>query len=265
MDVLEMRPAESGPIPGGVLRLDYRSPVDGAEDWALLWPPERGRTWIVSLHGHGAQGDQLYVRPDLAAQWLPLLRGTGCGILTPNLRGDAWMAPPAAADLHDLLRRVRQEHAAERFVLVGGSMGGTGALIYASLHPEDVAGVAAVCPAADVGSYHDWCARQGDPPVLREIAAAIRAAYGGTPQERPAVYERHSCLAHAERLTMPVFVAHGDRDEIIPVRQSRALVAACRGAGLKCREVQGGGHDSPLTAAVLRNALEWVLPGPEGD
>ena len=77
MDVLEMRPAESGPIPRGVLRLDYRSPVDGAEDWALLWPPERGRTWIANLHGHGAQGDQLYVRADLAARWLPLLRETG--------------------------------------------------------------------------------------------------------------------------------------------------------------------------------------------
>jgi pimeloyl-ACP methyl ester carboxylesterase len=249
MDVLGVRPAGSGLIPRGVLRLDYRSVVGGAEDWALLWPPERRRTWLVCLHGHGSHGDQLYVRPDIAERWLPLLRATGCGILTPNLRDDAWMAPQAAADLH-----------AERFVFVGGSMGGAGVLIYSVLHPEDVAGVAAVCPATDVGAYHDWCVRQSEPPVLHEIAAAIRTAYGGTPQERPEVFSLHSCLARADRLAMPVYLAHGDADELVPVDQSRALQEALPPRSLKYRELPGGDHDSPLTAAVLREALDWVLP-----
>ncbi|NLW49436.1 MAG: alpha/beta fold hydrolase [Candidatus Brocadiaceae bacterium] len=247
-------------LPAGVLRLDYHSALDGAADWALFRPDERTRMVIVGLHGHGSGGDQFYTRPDLARAWLPLLCGTGCGLLTPNLRGNAWMAPSAAADLRALLQHVRQEYGVLRFVLLGGSMGGTGALIYSVLHPEDVAGVIAVCPATDIGAYHGWCLRRGHPPVLLEIAAAIRAAYGGSPEERPGVYAQHSCLARAGRLAMPVYLAHGDADEIIPVGQSRTLRDALPSHSLLYRERAGGGHDAPLTAAVLREGLGRVLP-----
>jgi len=261
MEVLAVRPAGSSTLPGGVVRLTYRSRADGVEDWTLLWPPEAGRTWLVCLHGHGSHGDQLYVRTDLERGWLPEFRRRGLGILTPNLRDNAWMSPPAAADLHSLLQYLRSRQGAEQFVIVSGSMGGTGALIYAVLHPEDLAGVGAMCPATDVGSYHDWCSRQPGPPVLSEVAAAIRSAYGGPPEEKREVYEQHSCLAHADRLTMPVFVAHGDADELIPVGESRALSAIVRAGNLKYHEMPGGGHDSPLAPAVLREALDWILPG----
>ena len=262
MDIIGLQPATTDGIPSGLTRVDYRSAVDGAEDWALVLPPERGRTWLVCVHGHGSHGDQYYMRPDLVERWLPLLRGTGCGLLTPNARDNAWMSPPAAADLHALLEYVRQEYGAERFVLFGGSMGGSSVLAYAVLHPEDAVGVAAICPATDIGTYHGWCRRQAGPPVLEEIASAIEAAYGGTPQERPDVYARHSCLANAARLTMPVYVAHGDADETIPVEQSRALHDALGEDILKYHECPGGGHDMPLIAPILREALEWVLPRP---
>lgn len=259
IETLSVQPAAWGEIPPGVIHVVYRSPLDGMEDWALLWPPECGRTWVVNLHGHGSHGDQLYTRPDLRRDWMPEFRRRGLGIITPNLRDDAWMSPAAADHLRALLRFVREEHRASRFVFVGGSMGGTGNLIYAVLFPKDVAGVAAMCPAGSIASLYEWCAGHSATAVLAEIAAAIRAAYGGSVCEAPAAYHRHSCLAHADRLTMPVFVAHGEADEIVPVSESRALTAACPGGNLKYHEISGGGHDSPLAAPILQEALDWVL------
>ena len=52
-------------FPSGISKLTYRSPVDGLEDWALLWPGTRAGAWLVFLHGHGSQGDQLFTRADI--------------------------------------------------------------------------------------------------------------------------------------------------------------------------------------------------------
>ncbi|HUT59838.1 MAG TPA: alpha/beta fold hydrolase [Phycisphaerae bacterium] len=268
IQVVSISPAESDSIPPGVLRLDYRSGADGLADWALLWPPESGTTWIVNLHGYGSHGDQLYVRADIRRDWLPEFRRRGLGVLTPNLRDNAWMSPAASADLRGLLQSARERHGAGRFVFVGGSMGGTGNLVYAVLHPEDVAGVAALCPATDIASLYRRYGSQGDSPRAREFAESIRAGYGGTPDESPRTYERHSCLRHCDRLTMPVFLAHGEADGSIPVGDSRALAAACAGQRLKYVEIPGGDHDAPLAAPIMQQALDWVLgrgaAGPPG-
>jgi len=252
-------PVQSADFPQGVRRFVYRSPEDGVEDWALLWPPESGRTWVVNLHGHGSHGDQLYTRADVRRDWLSAFRRRGLGVVTPNLRDDAWMSPPAVADLSGLLEFARARHSAERFAFVSGSMGGTGALVYAALHPEDVAAAVAVCPATSIASLYAWCTRQEASPLQGEIAAAICAAYGGTPAEVPDVYRRHSCMAHTDRLTMPLYVAHGAADDMIPVGESRALATACREGNLKYREIPNGDHDAPLAARVLAEGLNWVL------
>jgi pimeloyl-ACP methyl ester carboxylesterase len=258
LDAVCLEPAPPEASAAGVQRLSYRSPQDGVADWALVWPPAGGNTWLVNLHGHGSDGTQLFTRPDIRGAWLPLFREMEFGILTPNLRGNAWMSPDAAADLRALLQVVRDDFGVSRFLFVSGSMGGTGNLIYAVLHPDDVAGVIAMCPATHMGLFYEWCNSRPDAPVLTEISAAIRAAYGGTPGERPDVYGRHSCLAHADRLTMPVYVAHGEDDAAIPVAQSRALAAACTSGNLKYREVPGD-HDAPLALPLMEEGLQWIL------
>jgi len=261
IEIRESRPDRLTGIPSGVAHLAYRSAVDGREDWALLSPPTRGRTWLVCIHGYGSHGDQLYTRADLRRDWWPEFQTRGVGVLTPNLRDNSWMSPSAAADLRMLLDFLRGEHGAERFVLFGGSMGGTSVLVYAVLHPEDVAGVGSLCPATDIAARHEWCKRYSCEALPEGISAAIADAYGGTPDELPEVFDRHSCLAHADRLTMPVYLAHGDADDIIPVSESRALAAVLPARVLKYREIPGGGHDAPLALPVIQEALDWILPG----
>jgi len=241
--------------PGGVERLSYAGRLDGLNDWALAMPPARGRTWIVHLHGHGSGGDQLFTRPDLRAMWLPRYLELGLGILSPNLRGNAWMCPEAAADLRDLLNVVRSEHGACKFCFVSGSMGGAGNLIYAALHPEDVALVVALCPATDIASYFLWC-RAHPGGVRDEIRDAMELAYGGPPELVSDRYAAHCVTALADRLMMPMFLSHATGDEVIPVEQSRELLKRLAGKdNLAYVEIDGGNHDSPLHGAGM---LEWL-------
>ena len=242
--------------PVGVDRLAYQSAVDGRRDWALAWrPPGAGATWVVHLHGHGSTGDQIFTRPDIRDQWLARYRALGLGVLSPNLRGNAWMCPEAVADLHALLVWVRREYGVRQFYLLSGSMGGTGNLIYAVRHPADVAAVAALCPVTDLVSYHAWCAAHAG-GVRDEIRLAIEAAYGGRPDQVPERYAAHVVTAHAARLTMPVFVAHATGDDVIPVQQSRTLRDRLPNArNLTYVELAGGDHDTPLHQAGM---LAWL-------
>ncbi|NOY82437.1 MAG: prolyl oligopeptidase family serine peptidase [Kiritimatiellaeota bacterium] len=244
----------------GTVRLEYRSRLDGRVDWSLALPG-RGDTWIVCLHGHGSHGDQLFTRIDLRADWVPAFRGRGLGILAPNLRDNAWMGPRAAHDLRHLLEYARTGFEARRFLFFSGSMGGTGSLIFAGLHPGLTHGVVALCPAADLSSYHRWCrSNQAKTPVLGEIADAIETAYRGTPAANPQVYRAHSALANAPRLQMPLVVVHGSGDRTIPVEQSRRLAERlARTSRFAYLEIPGGNHDSPLHGPVVTGALDQVL------
>ena len=273
LTITRVEPVSDPCFPDGVERLEYTSGVDGTADWALLLAPGESpgakspggdrhpctNRWIVKIHGHGSHGDQLWTRPDLRDQWLPAFRDTGFGILSPNLRDNAWMGPRAAADLHALLALVRMRYGAERFVLASGSMGGTSNLVYAALHPEDVSGVVALCPATDMDTYYRWCRGCAQaPPVLHEIADAIESSYGGPPECQAETYLAHSAIEHADRLTMPVMIAHGSADTVIPVDESRRLAARLAGRPtFRYVELPDGHHDAPLP--LCAEALGWVL------
>jgi pimeloyl-ACP methyl ester carboxylesterase len=247
------------------MRVTFSSGHDGTTDWALARPPAAGDLWWVMVHGHGSSGDQLYTRPDIRAQWLPLADELGLGVLTPHTRGNAWMGPAAAADTHDLLSWAHAQYGARRFVFASGSMGGTSSLIYAVLHPADVAGVIALCPATDLASYYEWCRGTApafpgaarNEPIIRQIADAIQAAYGGAPAAQPERYQRHSALAQAARLTMPLYLVHGTADPLIPVSGARRLAGALADhPALVYRELADGGHDAPLPA--MPEAWRWI-------
>lgn len=241
--------------PRGIEKLVYESNHDGKEDWALVRKPDRGSTWVVHLHGHGSTGDQIFTRVDVRDLWLAHYLKSGLGVLSPNLRGNAWMCAEAVSDLHLLLEIIRKVYGAQKFLFVSGSMGGTGNLIYSALHPEDVALTVALCPATDIASYHHWCC--GHPGGVRdEIRAAIELAYGGSPEQVPERYAAHSVIRNARQLTMPVFIAHATGDDIIPVEQSQKLKQRLSHASnLTYVEIEGGHHDTPLHESGM---LQWL-------
>jgi len=246
MKVLSINPVNGAYFLAGLKRINYQSTVDGFEDWALLLSGKNPSAWIIVLHGHGSTGDQLFTRQDIREAWLPKFLESGAGILTVNLRGSAWMSPAAVVDLQELLQWMRAEQGLEKTLFYSGSMGGTSNLIYAVLHPEDVNAVVALGAATDLSSYYCWCLDQSL-SIARQIADAIREAYGGDPLSQKVLFQQHSVLQNTARLTMPVYLAHGGADILIPIEQSRNLAQAMQHQKYFCyHEIPGGNHDSPL-------------------
>jgi dipeptidyl aminopeptidase/acylaminoacyl peptidase len=106
-----------------------------------------------------------------------------------------------------------------------------------------VAGVVVLAPDVDLAAYTQ-------PPALHEVVALL----GGTPLEVPDRYRDASPLTWIDRRTAPFLVIHGDQDNVVPIEQSRRLVAALRAAEVDVQylELAGAGHDG----------LEWTRIGP---
>lgn len=76
-------------------------------------------------------------------------------------------------------------------------------------------------------------------------------------------------LQLAHRLTAPLLVVHGDRDEVVPVGQSRSLrhellrIGWAEGSDLRYLEVAGAGHEvlAEEGAAMLHELLAGFLRG----
>ena len=233
-------------FPQGVVKITYRSDADGLKDWALAVPGENPLgLGIVVLHGHGSQGDQLFTWKQLGGS-RDFLRTLRCGVLSPNLRGNAWMCPDAVEDLAKLITFAKKRFNWRKIIIASGSMGGTGGLIFASHHPELTDAVVALGAATDLASYVSWCGRQ-QLEVCGRIAEAIRAAYKNDRE----LMKNHSSLARRQNLTMPVWLCHGVGDEIIPISQPRKLAGKmAESPDFVYREIWHGDHDSPTLSFI---------------
>jgi len=190
---------------------------------------------------------------------LEVMRRRGVYV-SPEYRGNSWMNASAEADIAQLIRQIKAEFGLERVVLMGASMGGTAALIYASHRPQSVHGVVALCPAADMKAlWTDLSARRE--PMFQTLTRSIEAAYSGTPDEAPDEYSYRSALDQAASLRMPVVIRHGGSDGLLPVWHSRLLVAALRrqGTPVLYDEIPDGEHDSPTRRTPWRDYLDFVL------
>ena len=90
------------------------------------------------------------------------------------------MKEAAVADLRQIIEAEREKNPWQKLLVISGSMGGTGALIFAMRHPELVDGVGALGAATDPQSYLDWLEPETR-PILQEIRAALLAALGRRP------------------------------------------------------------------------------------
>ncbi|HJZ58831.1 MAG TPA: prolyl oligopeptidase family serine peptidase [Gemmataceae bacterium] len=68
-----------------------------------------------------------------------------------------------------------------------------------------------------------------------------------------------SPVTHAGKGSAPVFIMHGDKDERVPIEQSKALVARLKGCGVACElEVKpGAGHGWRTLASDVPRLADW--------
>ena len=207
---------------------------------------------VVWLHGalsHQEQGMTSGIYGNLfgrLAEWMSARRVT---YLCPEYRGDSWMGPAAESDLRDILRIEKARVAPSRTLLLGGSMGGTSALIFAGRNPGEAQGILALCPATDPAPMHD------------RFPDHFQASYGGPPDTHPRAYRERTAMLLADQLApFRIFLAHGSADAVIPVEHSRRLASAlaARGGPFRYEEIPDGDHDSPMRIH-LRAAMDFLL------
>ncbi len=206
-----------------------RSSADGAEQRAMFYDSGAStkRPLLVVLHSwstdwrqnigipyamFAAQNDWIFVHPDF--------RG-------PYLRPEAAASDLAVQDILDAIAyaKKRGNVDASRIYLAGFSGGGMTALAMAGRHPDLWAGVVAWAPVYDIP---DWYVYNKKNFPNRHYARFIEGVCGGAP--KPGTHAFRECLrrspsallARAKQAGVPVYVATGIRDDIVPPRHAIA-------------------------------------------
>ncbi|MER6361379.1 alpha/beta fold hydrolase [Kitasatospora sp. NPDC001527] len=233
-----------------------------------------GDAWLSSPHLvlalHGGPADAWRLEFDPALQ---RMAAEGLAVLAPNQRGStgyglahamairsAWGGPDLDDVLH-LLENVAGQRAAlglEPPALFGVSYGAFLALLAAAHAPaEHMTRCAVVAPFLSGAR------------LLAEAASPVRALttrLGGGEAIADARGPR-DVLQLAHRIGVPLLIVHGDRDEVVPVSQSRSLrhellrIGRTEGADFRYVEAAGAGHEvlAEEGGAVLHELLAAFL------
>lgn len=218
------RPAPP-PKPGSAAQILRYEADDGQQLHAyLVGPPDSGAPLVIAFHGNA----------DLAEWLLPWARElhvrTGAAVLLPEYRGYGGLQGPPSypgtqLDARAALRVAQLQLGvpSSRLVLFGHSLGSAVA-----------AELAADAPPAALALQS---------PFTSARAMASRMLFPAAPFLWTRLSRVHfdTCARLAD-LETSVFVAHGDRDRVIPIAMGRRVYAAARVRG-QLLVVPGAGHN----------------------
>jgi dipeptidyl aminopeptidase/acylaminoacyl peptidase len=223
---------------------------------------------VLALHGGPADAWRLEFDPALQR-----MAAEGLAVVAPNQRGStgygtdhamavcgAWGGPDLE-DVLDLLDAIAGQRSAlglEAPSLFGVSYGAFLALLAAAHAPAgQVARCAVVSPFLSGAR------------LLAEAAAPVRELTTRLGGDTPVADARgpRDVLRLAHRITAPLLIVHGDRDEVVPVGQSRTLrhelmrIGRIEGADFRYVEAAGAGHEvlAEEGSAVLHELLAGFL------
>jgi pimeloyl-ACP methyl ester carboxylesterase len=220
--------------------------------YVMIYPdgfkPNELHHLMIALHGHGSDRwqfartaiDEARSARDAAAEHRMLF-------ISPDYRATtSWMGPKAEADVVQIIDELKARFKIGKVIVCGGSMGGSSALSFAAMHPERTDGVAAMNGTANHLEYE-------------RFQDAIAESFGGTKAQIPREYKKRSAEYWPERLTMPVGITAGGKDDVVPpgsvVRLAGVLKKLQPNVLLIVRE--SGGHSTNY--ADGKEILEFVV------
>ncbi|WP_406694265.1 alpha/beta fold hydrolase [Singulisphaera sp. Ch08] len=231
----------------------FSARLDGSEQrYVIVMPdgfqPTAQVSVLIALHGHGSDRwqfvkngrDECRAARDAAAKRRMIF-------VSPDYRGTtSWMGPTAEADLVQIIEDLRRQFRVGKLVISGGSMGGTAALTFASLHPDLIDGVVSMNGTANLVEYNGF-------------PDAISASFGGSKQDRPDEYRKRSAELAAEKLTMPISVTTGGRDTIVPPDSVLRLARQLREKNRAVRLIHKPEGEHATNYADAAEAFDFVL------
>jgi len=254
---------------GVIGKYSFNSHLDGKQDFYAFQAPvdldeskSLNYTLLVYLHGMGST----YLEPFVAlpgrteALAVDLLKDNPrLAILSCSYRKEAsWGNPSATSDIIQNIRQVMQSYPFKNIVLMGTSMGGCVALNLAATAPEDIksiiSGVVSMEAAGDLKAVWE---RTGD----KLVSSAIETALGGTPDQVPEAYKKHSFIANIEGLpkTVKVYLLSSKSDKVIPPALQLAIVNALSQRSITYRLVEVEGEHQIPEAKYYADGYKFVL------
>ena len=238
---------------GPAIDVGFVAKVDGTEQRYVIQRPkgfqaDKPYSLLIALHGHGSdrwqfvnnERDECRAARDAAAKYQMLY-------VSPDYRAKtSWLGPAAEADLLQIIDDLHQQFRIDKIVVCGGSMGGTSALAFATLHPEIVDGVVSLNGTSNLLEYEGFS---------REIAES----FGGSKVDVPDVYRARSAELFPDRLVMPMALTTGGRDTVVPSDSTLRLSALLKQRGTPLNQIHRpeGGHETSYQDAT--QAMQFVL------
>lgn len=215
-------------------------------------PAQPGRPAIIMPHGGPAYRDALGF-DWLAQYWAQL----GYVVLQPNFRGSAgygaqWFAqngfkswPVAIGDVNAGARWLAAQGTADarRIAIFGWSYGGYAALQGAIVDPGLYRAVVAVAPVTDLARLKADSREYSNYNIVANMVGDGPHVMAGSPAQ------------NADRITVPVLLFHGTRDQNVDVGQSRAMDAALSRAGKQHQLVIYDGLEHSLIDSKARTEM----------
>lgn len=208
--------------------------ADGIKIFALEKPPLAGKPIVVLFHGNASYPESygfLYVG------WM----ADGYGIVAPAARGYPRSTGKAEgekmlADSLEIFDWARKTYPNHPIVVFGQSLGTAAAVHVAANRP--VASVVLVSP-------------------FKSMLSLVRSKFPYFPISALLSSPFRSDL-DMPRITAPILVFHGERDELVPISSARELVDLAK-APVTFDEVKGAGHASGLFDTDMIDRIERFI------
>lgn len=215
---------------------------------------------MIVLHGSGSDrtqfamgmGNECVATRDVAANHNMIA-------IFPDYRAKtSWMGAAAEADMVQLVQLLKTQFRVGKTFITGASMGGTGALTFTALHPNMIDGVCSANGLANFVGYESSATF-----LLDEIAVS----FGGTARQVPAEYAKRSAINSPQSFTMPLAVAAGALDTIVPPESVMQLANTVKNTNPINPKVMSflrpdGGHSTSYVDNAV--ALEYVVQNAKG-
>lgn len=224
--------------------LDRTIDIDGhAYPYQVFVPREydAARAWpiILFLHGAGERGEDGLIQTEVgigSAIRSASSRFPAIVVFPQAPRDSTWHGAPGRAAMAALDRTTTEFNSdPSRVYLTGMSMGGNGSWYLAYEHPERFAALGVICGFISTRALAGSFVPEGEGSPFALVASRIR--------------------------DIPIWIAHGDVDGVVPVSESRAMYGALRAEGARVTyvELPGVNHNSWDPTYHDPAFAEWLL------